>query len=94
MAPVCCPSPPMTMLALNSWLATAIALAVTSLVVLLVIVIAPSRAVREEPPLDDTIETRLLLGDDPAEIAEDEDAEEDEEDETRAAEPDLRGPAA
>ncbi|MGH9016007.1 MAG: hypothetical protein ACRDZ1_19000 [Acidimicrobiia bacterium] len=81
----------MTMLALNSWLATAIALAVTSLVVLLVIVIAPSRAVREEPPLDDTIETRLLLGEDPAEIAEDEDTEDDE---ARVDEPDLRGPAA
>jgi hypothetical protein len=83
--------PGMTILALNSWLATAIALAVTSLVVLLVIVIAPSRAVREEPPLDDTIETRLLLGEDPAEIAEDEDTEDDE---ASVEEPDLRGPAA
>jgi hypothetical protein len=41
-----------------------------SVVALLLIVIAPSRRVREEPPLDDEIQARLLLGEDPAEIDE------------------------
>lgn len=39
---------------------------------LLVIVVAPWRPIRSEPPIPDEVEARLLLGDDPAEIAEDE----------------------
>jgi hypothetical protein len=43
------------------------------LLALLVIVVAPWRQIRSEPPIPDEIETRILLGEDPAEIAEDED---------------------
>jgi hypothetical protein len=35
------------------------------LVVLVVILVGPSRSVREEPPLDPTAENRILLGRDP-----------------------------
>jgi len=38
-----------------------------SIVALLMIVIAPSRRVRAEPPLPRDVETRLLLGEDPDE---------------------------
>ncbi len=43
---------------------------------LLLLVIAPWKSVRNEPPLDDDVETRLLLGEDPARIAADVDAAE------------------
>lgn len=46
---------------------------VVCLLALLVIVVAPWRRIRSEPPIPHEVETRLLLGDDPAEIAEDED---------------------
>jgi hypothetical protein len=47
------------------WIA---ALSVLSVIVLLLIVIAPWKRVRAERPLDPEIETRLLLGEDPDEI--------------------------
>jgi hypothetical protein len=40
---------------------------------LVLIVVAPWRKVRSEPKIPDEVETRLLLGDDPVEIAEEED---------------------
>jgi hypothetical protein len=43
------------------------------LLALLVIVVAPWRRIRSEPPIPDEVETRLLLGEDPADIAEEED---------------------
>jgi hypothetical protein len=57
----------------NQWVA--IFLGAACLVALLIIVVAPWRKVREEPPLRDEVETRLLLGDDPSEIAEEEESE-------------------
>ena len=56
----------------------ALVLAVVCLAALAVIVVAPWRNVRAEPRIPDEVETRLLLGEDPAEIAEDEDEEESE----------------
>ena len=41
---------------------------VLSVLVLLLIIVAPSRKVRREPPLDSEVEARLLLGEDPDEI--------------------------
>jgi len=43
-------------------------------VAFLVLVLAPWKSIRNEPPLDADIETRLLLGEDPAEVAADADA--------------------
>lgn len=63
------------------------AIGALSVVVLLLIVIAPSRRVRDEPPLDRDVEARLLLGEDPDEIAED---ISDEEQPDRAAVAELR----
>jgi len=45
-------------------------------VVLVLLVWAPWKSVRNEPPLPDDVETRLLLGEDPDQIAADEDAAE------------------
>jgi hypothetical protein len=45
-------------------------------VVLVLLVWAPWNSVRNEPPLPDDVETRLLLGEDPDQIAADEDAAE------------------
>ncbi len=59
-------------LALHPWVVAGIVLASISAGVLLLIVIAPWRSIRQELPLDDDIESRILLGDDPAAIAEDE----------------------
>jgi hypothetical protein len=47
---------------------------VVGVVVLVLLVWAPWKSVREEPPLPDDVETRLLLGEDPEQIAADEDA--------------------
>ena len=49
---------------------------VLAAVVFLAIVLAPWKSVRNEPPLDPDIETRLLLGEDPAQVAADADAAE------------------
>ena len=83
--------PPMNVVAVQTWIAVAIVLASASAFVLLLIVVAPWRSVRAEPPLDDEVESRILLGDDPAEIAEDEDEETEPEE---AGEPAGPGPAA
>lgn len=42
-----------------------VGLCALSAVVLLLIVVAPSRRIRREPRLSDEVETRLLLGEDP-----------------------------
>jgi len=49
---------------------------VLGVVVLVLLVWAPWHSVRNEPPLPDDVETRLLLGEDPEQIAADEDAAE------------------
>ena len=41
---------------------------VLSVILLILIIVAPWRGVRSEPKLDDEIEARLLLGEDPDEI--------------------------
>ena len=42
----------------------------------MVIVVAPWRRIRSEPRMSNDVESRLLLGEDPKEIAEEEDEEE------------------
>jgi len=54
-----------------AWVGVVVVIAVVGL---LVILLAPWKSVRDEPPLDTDIETRLLLGEDPASIAADVDA--------------------
>jgi hypothetical protein len=54
----------------NQWVAIFVGIA--CLVALLLIVVAPWRKVRAEKPLSDDVEARLLLGDKPRDIAEDE----------------------
>jgi hypothetical protein len=78
-------------LALHPWAVTGIVLASISAAVLMLIVIAPWRSIRQEPPLDDEAETRILLGDDPAAIAEE---EQEAEEERELHEPGVSGPAA
>jgi hypothetical protein len=58
----------------NQWVA--ILVGVACLGALVVIVVAPWRRIRSEPRISDDVESRLLLGDDPKEIAEEEDEEE------------------
>jgi hypothetical protein len=58
----------MTPIVAMDWLPWIVGLCVLSVLVLLLIVIAPWKRVREEPGLDDEAETRLLLGEDPDEI--------------------------
>jgi hypothetical protein len=55
----------------NQWVA--IIVGVACLVALVLIVVAPWRKVRAEKPLPDEVESRLLLGDKPRDIADDED---------------------
>jgi hypothetical protein len=81
------------MLALQMWKIVAILLAGLSALTLLIIVIGPTRTVREEPPLDDDVESRILLGEDAAQI-EEEIEEEQEETEEPSQEPGVSGPAA
>lgn len=50
------------------WVVGIIALCALSVAVLVLIVVAPWQRVRREPPLDEDVETRLLLGEDPAEL--------------------------
>ncbi len=49
-------------------------LVVLAAVAFLLVILAPWKSVRDEQPLDPDIETRLLLGEDPAQIAADADA--------------------
>jgi hypothetical protein len=58
----------------NQWVA--ILVGVACLLALVVIVVAPWRRIRSEPRMRGDVETRLLLVDDPKEIAEEEDEEE------------------
>ncbi len=58
----------------NQWVA--ILVGVACLGALVVIVAAPWRRIRSEPRMSDDVESRLLLGEDPKEIAEEEDEEE------------------
>ncbi len=58
----------------NQWVA--ILVGVACLGVLVVIVAAPWRRIRSEPRMSDDVEAKLLLGEDPKEIAEEEDEEE------------------
>jgi hypothetical protein len=57
-----------TPVAAVDWMTWIIGLCIISAVVLLLIVIAPWKRVRDESGLDDEAETRLLLGEDPNEI--------------------------
>jgi hypothetical protein len=54
----------------NQWVAIVIGIACVA--VLLVIVVAPWHRIRSERPLSNEAQTRLLLGDDPDDIAKDE----------------------
>jgi hypothetical protein len=64
-----------TVLALDTvvWVGIVVALAI---VAFLLILVAPWKGVRREQPLHPDIETRLLLGEDPATVAADADAAE------------------
>jgi hypothetical protein len=66
----------MSVLAVDAGIALAGVLFVLGVVVLVLLVWAPWKSVRREPPLPDDVETRLLLGEDPEQIAADEDAAE------------------
>jgi hypothetical protein len=80
------------MLALQTWKMVAILLAAVSALALLVIVIGPTRAVRREPPLDDDIESRILLGEDAAQIEEELEEEEEQQEEQEGAGADAPSP--
>jgi len=56
------------LLVATDWLPWIVGLCVLSVIGLILIVVAPWRGVRREPPLDDEVEARLLLGEDPDEI--------------------------
>jgi hypothetical protein len=58
----------------NQWVA--ILVGVACLGVIVVIVVAPWRRIRSEPRIPGDVEARLLLGDSPKAIAEEEDEEE------------------
>ncbi|HEX6310753.1 MAG TPA: hypothetical protein VF152_03940 [Acidimicrobiia bacterium] len=83
------------MLALQTWMTVAIVLAAISALTLLLIIIGPTRSVREEPPLDEGVESRILLGEDAEQIEEELEEEEQEEGEGAPSDrPGLPGPAA
>ena len=67
----------------NQWVA--ILVGVACLAALVAILVAPWRRIRSEPGIPDNVETRLLLGDDPKEIAEEEDEGEAEGPERRSS---------
>ena len=66
----------MTALAVDTAVVLAGLAFLLGVVVLVLLVWAPWNSVRNEPPLPDDVETRLLLGEDPAQIAADQDAAE------------------
>ena len=66
----------MTALAVDTAVVLAGLAFLLGVVVLVLLVWAPWKSVRNEPPLPDDVETRLLLGEDPAQIAADQDAAE------------------
>jgi hypothetical protein len=53
-----------------------VAAALFAVGIVLVVIAAPWRRVREEPPLDDDVQARLMLGEDPEEIERDLEEEE------------------
>ena len=62
------------MLAVDAALVIAGLAFVLGIALLVLLILAPWKSVRDEPPLDDDIETRLLLGEDPEKVAADADA--------------------
>jgi hypothetical protein len=65
-----------TALAVDATLVIAVSGCVLAVVALVLLVWAPWKSVRGEPPLPEDVETRLLLGEDPEAIAADADAAE------------------
>jgi hypothetical protein len=61
------------MLALETNQLVALVLGGVCVAALVIIVVAPWRKIRSEPKIPDEVETRLLLGESPAQIAEEED---------------------
>jgi len=59
----------LSLLAISGWIFGILGICALSVVGLLVILIAPWRSVRSEHRLPRDVETRLLLGEDPDEIA-------------------------
>jgi hypothetical protein len=55
-----------------------VAAALIAVTIVVVVIAAPWRGVREEPALDDDVQARLMLGEDPEEIERDLEEEEDE----------------
>lgn len=64
----------MNVVAVDTVLWVGIVVVVATVALILLVVVVPWRSVRDEPPLDRDVETRLLLGEDPAKIAADVDA--------------------
>lgn len=60
----------MPVLAVDAVITALAVVGALSVIALVLIVVAPSRRVRDEPPLDGEIQARLLLGEDPDEIDE------------------------
>ena len=54
-----------------------VAAALIAVAIVVVVIAAPWRGVREEPALDDDVQARLLLGEDPEEIERDLEEEEE-----------------
>ncbi len=52
----------------TDWVPWILGVCVLSVVILILIIVAPWRGVRREPPIDSEAEARLLLGEDPDEI--------------------------
>ena len=65
----------MTTLGVHIAVLLAVVVVVLAVTVLVLIVAPPWRSVRDEPPLDEDIESRLLLGEDPEKVAADVDAD-------------------
>ena len=65
----------MTVLALHTATIIVGAALLIGVAFILLLIVAPWKSVRAEPALDEEVEARLLLGEDPAQIAADEDAE-------------------
>lgn len=68
-------SEPVMVLAVNIVVLVASFVTAIAVAALVLLIWAPWKSVRSEPPLDEDVETRLLLNEDPEQIAADEDAE-------------------
>ena len=64
--------------ALHNAVVVAVILGLACIAALVLIVATPSKRVREEPPIPDDVETRLLLGESAEQIVEEEVQEEEE----------------